>query len=99
MPAISCPLAEVVRLPEGPCIGLGYCPVPFEHGEGLRGPSPRDAVPELEHLDGPLDVGQRSLPELQMEFGVFTDRYALFLYARFHPADLGELVFAQRGLP
>ena len=53
---------------------------------------PRAAVPEQQHLDRELHVGERSVAELEVELGGFGRTDALALDPLAHPADLQHAV-------
>ena len=67
---------------------------PLEGGEGLRGAQAGmlGAVPHLEQLDGPLDVGEPAAAELEVGVAVGAAGQPLGVDAGLDPADLDDVV-------
>src|SRR5207253_2559719 len=81
-------LAEPVRGAQHLAVGLAQRAVGHQRGQrGHRPGGPHTSL-QLQQLRGPLDVGQRASPELEVELRVLAGGDALALDPRLDAADL-----------
>ena len=90
---------NTVRVAQGGDVVGGEDPALAERCQGGDRARATDAMAQLQELRRPFDVGQRSLPELQVELGILAGRDPLPFDAGLHPPDVGHVRLGEGTTP